>query len=61
MFYRMFDEFGTIDILVNNMLFKTIGVDGLNIFYHEAFERNTNGVDFAAPIGAVAGSAKEEV
>jgi hypothetical protein len=37
MFYRMFDEFGTIDILVNNMLFKTIEVDGLNIFYREAF------------------------
>jgi len=44
-----------------NRLFKTIEVDGLNIFYREALERNTNGVDFAAPTGAVAGSAREEV
>ena len=42
------------------MLFKTIEVDRLNIFYCEAFLRNTNGVDFSAPIGAVAGSAREE-
>src|SRR5271157_3086118 len=34
-----------------NRLFKTIEVDGLNIFYREALERNTNGVDFAAPTG----------